>query len=102
MNPCWRVVVALLFCACLAADWPQLLGPNRDGQSAEKDLLDSFPAKGPPVVWQRDVGEGYASPVVAGGRLIQVPPGRDGLKLLGGDELHVGRAVVVVEVTQGT
>jgi hypothetical protein len=33
------------------------------------------------------------------GRLIQVPPGRDGLKLAAGDEVHVGRAVVVVEIT---
>ena len=31
---------------------------------------------------------------------IQVPPGRDGLKLAAGDEVHVGRAVVVVEITR--
>lgn len=53
-----------------AADWPQLLGPNRDGRTSETDLVDSWGAKGPPVVWQREVGAGYASPVVADGKLI--------------------------------
>jgi outer membrane protein assembly factor BamB len=60
--------------ACLiggvAADWPQFLGPQRDGTSPEKGLLDTWPAAGPAVVWQREVGEGYASPVVADGRLV--------------------------------
>jgi hypothetical protein len=36
--------------------------------------------------------------VTRGGRLIQVPPGRDGLKLVAGDQLHVGRAVLDVEI----
>jgi outer membrane protein assembly factor BamB len=54
-----------------AADWPQFLGPNRDGVSAETGLLQSWPKDGPPVVWQKDVGEGYAGPVIAGDRLIQ-------------------------------
>jgi outer membrane protein assembly factor BamB len=54
-----------------AADWPQWLGPNRDGISAETGLLKTWPAKeGPPLVWQRAVGEGYSGPVVAGERLI--------------------------------
>ncbi len=53
-----------------AADWPQLLGPARDGRSAEKDLLDTWPARGPVVVWKHDVGQGFASPVIAGDRLI--------------------------------
>jgi outer membrane protein assembly factor BamB len=63
-------LAAALLAAGLGADWPQLLGPARNGTSAEKGLLDTWPKKGPPVVWQRDVGEGYSSPVVAGGRLV--------------------------------
>ena len=48
----------------------------------------------------QELHETYAYAVVSrGGRLIQVPPGRDGLKLAAGDEVHVGRAVVVVEIT---
>ncbi len=53
-----------------AADWPQFLGPTRDGHSPETGLVRSFPKKGPPVVWEREVGEGYSGPVIAGGRLV--------------------------------
>ena len=53
-----------------AGDWPQLLGPTRDGRSADKDLLDAWPARGPNVVWQRAIGQGYASPAIAGDRLV--------------------------------
>src|SRR4051812_20719183 len=70
MNRSLRVVVVCVGLSALAADWPQLLGPSRNGTSLEKDLLDTWPKKGPTVVWQRDVGEGYASPVVASGRVI--------------------------------
>jgi outer membrane protein assembly factor BamB len=67
--------VALVLCplslvALRAADWPQLLGPTRNGVSSETGLAKSWPDKGPPVVWEREVGEGYSGPVVSGGRLI--------------------------------
>jgi hypothetical protein len=47
-----------------------------------------------------DEQSSHGTVVSRSGRLITVPPGRDGLKLAAGDELHVGRAVVVVEITQ--
>lgn len=53
-----------------ADDWPQWLGPNRDGVSKEKGLLAAFPKDGPKVVWRHAVGEGYSGPIVAGDRLI--------------------------------
>jgi hypothetical protein len=52
------------------ADWPQFLGPHRNGVSAETGLRGGWPRKGPAVLWERSVGEGYSSPVVADGRLI--------------------------------
>ena len=52
------------------ADWPQLLGPTRDGHSPETKLLWEWPASGPPIGWTREVGTGWAGPVVAGGKLI--------------------------------
>jgi outer membrane protein assembly factor BamB len=52
------------------ADWPQFLGPHRDGTSTETNLLDRFPESGPPVVWVNDIGAGYAAPSVIGGRLV--------------------------------
>ena len=54
----------------VAADWPQHLGPKRDGHSAETGLLRAWPKGGPAVVWSRPVGSGWAGPVVRGGRLV--------------------------------
>ena len=51
-------------------DWPQFLGPTRDGVSRGAALLDSFPAAGPKVLFRRPVGHGWSGPVVAGGRLV--------------------------------
>ncbi len=66
------LIAALLGLAGLtrADDWPQFLGPSRDGHSQETDLRESWPKEGPPVVWQREVGEGFSGPVVVGERLI--------------------------------
>ncbi|HEX4607873.1 MAG TPA: PQQ-binding-like beta-propeller repeat protein [Urbifossiella sp.] len=52
------------------ADWPQFHGPNRDNHSAETGLNWAWPAGGPPVAWSKAVGQGWAGPVVAGGKLI--------------------------------
>jgi outer membrane protein assembly factor BamB len=32
--------------------------------------VTTWPKDGPPVLWQRDLGEGFSSPVVAGGRVV--------------------------------
>src|SRR5579872_379167 len=64
------VALFALAVAAVAADWPQFLGPNRDGKSPEKGLLDTWPKKGPPPLWSVKVGEGYAGPVVVGKRVV--------------------------------
>jgi outer membrane protein assembly factor BamB len=52
-----------------AGDWPQILGPRRDGHAAaDERLAEAWPAVGPKVVWSRDVGAGYAGIAVAAGR----------------------------------
>jgi outer membrane protein assembly factor BamB len=51
-------------------DWPQFLGPTRDGAYRGTALLDSLPASGPKVLFQRPVGHGWSGPVVAAGRLV--------------------------------
>ena len=53
-----------------AADWPQFLGPTRNGVYAGNELATTWPKDGPPVVWQQKVGAGFSGPVVAEGRLI--------------------------------
>jgi outer membrane protein assembly factor BamB len=52
--------------AAPAGDWPQWLGPNRDGSSPE--IVRPWTAP-PKVAWRATVGEGHSSPVVAAGRL---------------------------------
>jgi outer membrane protein assembly factor BamB len=65
-----RLALAAALLVLAAADWPQFLGPSRNGTSPETGLLKTWPDKGPPVVWEREVGEGYSGPVVVGGRLV--------------------------------
>lgn len=59
----------LLPVAAPGDDWPQWLGPQRDGVWREKGILDKFPADGPKTVWRTPIGGGYAGPAVAKGRV---------------------------------
>lgn len=52
-----------------ADDWPQWLGPMRDGVWRETGLLDRFRKGGPKVQWRVPVGTGYSGPAVAGNRV---------------------------------
>jgi outer membrane protein assembly factor BamB len=65
-----RILLVIACLACVAADWPQFLGPERNGVSTETGLLQTWPKSGPPLLWERKIGDGYSGPVVAGGRLI--------------------------------
>lgn len=56
--------------AVRAADWPQFLGPNRNGSITQSNLATTWPKEGPTVVWQHKVGEGFGGPVVSAGKLI--------------------------------
>src|SRR5262245_28767884 len=51
-----------------ADDWPQWLGPQRDGVWRETGIVKTFPTGGPPVRWRTPIGGGYAGPAVAQGR----------------------------------
>ena len=71
-------LVALLAVVCSldqasrtrAGDWPQILGPTRNGQAQGEQLLAKWPAAGPQVVWQKDVGRGFAGVAVSQGRAV--------------------------------
>lgn len=58
-------------------DWQQFLGPLGTGVSREVGLLDQWPAAGPPMVWNRRLGEGYAPPAVQGLRVVVMHRHRD-------------------------
>jgi len=50
-------------------DWRAFLGPSHNGVSAETKLSRMLP---PPLVWECPKGTGYASPAIAGDRLVFV------------------------------
>ena len=52
-----------------ADDWPQWLGPKRDGVWRETGILAKFPQGGPKVRWRTPIGEGYSGPSVANGKV---------------------------------
>jgi outer membrane protein assembly factor BamB len=63
------VVLMVVACSSLAADWPQYLGPNRNGTSDQKGLLRSWPESGPEVLWTVAVGKGFGGPVIKDGKV---------------------------------
>lgn len=68
-----RVTLSLVLLATgsmLAQDWPQFLGPSRDGHYTGPPLNTDWDAGGPPEVWRRPVGAGFAGPVVVDGSLV--------------------------------
>ncbi len=71
LNRVFAVVICCgLFGVHLSAgDWPQILGPDRNGVARDETLLAWGP-NGPKTVWKRNVGEGFAGVAVAQGRVI--------------------------------
>lgn len=66
------VSVLLLSSMSLAGDWPQWRGPLRTGHVPPGTAVpQALPAE-PHVVWRMPVGDGFASPVVAGGRVFHL------------------------------
>src|SRR6266404_2433194 len=57
-------------CVTRADDWPQWLGPNREGVWREAGLQKTFPRGGPKIVWRTAIGSGFSGPAVAGGRVL--------------------------------
>jgi outer membrane protein assembly factor BamB len=61
------LILALL---ALADDWPQWLGPARDGVWRESGIIEKFPADGLKPRWRTPIGGGFAGPAVTGGRVF--------------------------------
>ena len=62
-------LVAAVPAAAQAQEWTGWRGPSRDGIVAAAVVPAAWPSSAVRA-WQVDVGEGYASPVVAGGRVF--------------------------------
>ncbi len=66
------VVMALGVAACAhAADWPQFLGPQRDGVAhGAHGLARSWPEGGPKHLWQTPVGPGFSGVAIYGDSVL--------------------------------
>jgi len=54
-----------------AGDWPQFLGPDRNGIAVEAlDLPRSWPAGGPTILWKIPVGPGYGGAAIYGDSVL--------------------------------
>ncbi|HTN76349.1 MAG TPA: PQQ-binding-like beta-propeller repeat protein [Pirellulaceae bacterium] len=53
-----------------AGDWPQILGPQRNGVAQDEVLLNQWPKTGPEIAWRMPAAGGYAGTAIAKGRVI--------------------------------
>ena len=72
-------------------DWPQWRGPARDGSVPAASAPATWPAA-LKAAWRVEIGEGYSSPVVAGGR-IYIHSRRDPAEIVTALDLTSGRTV---------
>jgi outer membrane protein assembly factor BamB len=66
-------VCVLFLCSgliCVADDWPQWMGPQRDNIWRETGIIEQFPEGGPKVLWRTPIAGGYSGPAVAAGRVV--------------------------------
>ena len=78
--PAATILFALPLCwptaASLAADWPTFRGADRTAVAPDTNLLETWPAEGPALVWETaGAGRGYASPAIVGDRLFTLGDG---------------------------
>ena len=63
------IAAALITTSASAGDWPQFLGPNRDGVAPGEKIRASFDPE-PKIAWSHKLGDGLAGPAVASGTCI--------------------------------
>jgi outer membrane protein assembly factor BamB len=73
------------------AQWAQWRGPDRDGVVSLSSVPAGWP-QAPTLAWKQPVGEGYSSPVVAGGRVF-VHSRRDPEEMVAAFDLASGKPV---------
>ncbi len=59
------ILPVLMISTAAAGDWPQILGPTRNGATLNEPRLERWPAPGPRKLWEHKVGSGFAGPVVS-------------------------------------
>ena len=79
MRIVWLVLICLIVTeinqSAFGEDWNRFLGPDRNGKSVEKGLIDSLPDE-PDVKWRTFVNRGMAGLAVVGKRLVTLDQDR--------------------------
>ena len=85
MKSIGYLIAIAIFCtsSCLAADWPQWMGPERDNVWREEGVVAELPAAGPKIAWRAPISGGFAGPAVAGGKVFVTD-------FVTSDNIHVG------------
>ncbi len=73
-----RSFIGLLSVGCAMApqtlaqteDWPQFLGPHRDGSCEGQKLAARWPNEGPRRLWRRPAGQGFSGPIAASNKVF--------------------------------
>lgn len=72
----WKLVLVIACLCCsvaMAADWPNFLGPNRNGIAPDTGLNKDWAAKPPKELWRVPMNDnGFAGPSVAAGKVFIV------------------------------
>lgn len=76
----------------LAADWPQWRGLERTGWVAQGEPVPTTIAAAPKAEWKLEIGGGFSSPVVAGGKLVY-QDARDGKEIAHLVEAKTGKEI---------
>ena len=85
------ILIFALGQTAFAGDWPRWRGAGHDDISIETGLLRSWPSGGPKRLWlSEDIGFGYSTPSVAGGRLFILGT-KDGKEHLFTKDLKTGK-----------
>jgi outer membrane protein assembly factor BamB len=90
------LAVGFLSWPACGEDWPQWRGPLRTGHVPVNSRLPTVLPTEPRVVWRLAVGEGFASPVVAGGKVFYFD------NQAGKETLHALKAEDATELWQTT
>ena len=81
-TPIKPLLFLILFSvSCQGGDWPQILGPYRNGYANDETLAGTWDAKPPKENWKYSTGEGYAGVAVLSGRVLLFHR-QDGVEIL--------------------
>ncbi len=62
------ILLTAAFAQVLGDDWPQFLGPLRNGVSTESGLVSTWPADGPKILWRTPLGVSMSGIAISNGR----------------------------------